>query len=301
MKSIKHPNVVELKEIATCASEKEGERDDVYLVFEYCDTDLSGLMDLSREKLIPWFDEETIKCYSYQLLVGLKFLHEMKIMHRDLKCSNILINKNNELKLADFGLSRSLSSMDRDYTNKVITLWYRPPELLLGSSRYNSNVDMWSVGCIIGELLVGKAIFNKTTENDQLEMILDICGSEGLETIETEKKNLLLKNMKLNKERKLREHLESIGKEKQGEDFKLSEIGFDLINKLLVIDGNERLSAKECLEHEWFNKVLKSNELDELKIPTSGAHELETKQYRRKKNEINKMNINKNIENNNNK
>lgn len=289
MKSIKHPNVVELKEIATCPSDKEGERDDVYLVFEYCDTDLSGLMDLSREGIIPWFNEEEVKCYIYQLLVGLKFLHENKIMHRDLKCSNILINENNELKLADFGLSRSLSSMEREYTNKVITLWYRPPELLLGSSKYNYSVDMWSVGCIIGELLVGKALFDKTKENDQLEAILDICGSKDIPLELREMKNSnLLKNMSLNKDRKLKEHLEMIGKMKQGEKYKLSENGFDLIDKLLVLDGNERLNAKECLEHKWFEKVLKPSELKKLEIPKSGAHEHETKQFRKKNAKLSK-------------
>lgn len=157
LKSLKHPNIVELKEIATSKAEN-GIGDDVYLVFEYVDTDLSGLMDMAREGGIPWFNETQIKCYMYQLLQALKFVHDHNIIHRDLKSSNILITEFNEVKLADFGLSRQMG-LERDYTNNVITRWYRPPELLLGCTKYKNSIDMWSIGCILAELLIGRSPF----------------------------------------------------------------------------------------------------------------------------------------------
>jgi CTD kinase subunit alpha len=114
------------------------------LIFEYLDYDLTGLIGHPSFKLtVP-----NITWLSYQLLDALACLHENRIIHRDLKCSNLLIDRRGNLKLADFGLARSLSVYKnrRCYTNRVITLWYRPPELLLGATDYKAEVDIWSAG-----------------------------------------------------------------------------------------------------------------------------------------------------------
>jgi len=125
------------------------------MVFEYMDHDLTGLSDRPGMR----FTIPQIKCYMKQLLLGLHYCHINQVLHRDIKGSNLLIDNHGILKLADFGLARSYSyDHTAHLTNRVITLWYRPPELLLGSTKYGPAVDMWSVGCIFAELLYGKPI-----------------------------------------------------------------------------------------------------------------------------------------------
>ncbi|PNX91220.1 cyclin-dependent kinase, partial [Trifolium pratense] len=120
------------------------------------DHDLTGLADRPGMR----FTVPQIKCYMRQLLTGLHYCHVNQVLHRDIKGSNLLIDNEGNLKLADFGLARSFSNEhNANLTNRVITLWYRPPELLLGTTRYGPAVDMWSVGCIFAELLHGKPIF----------------------------------------------------------------------------------------------------------------------------------------------
>jgi cyclin-dependent kinase 12/13 len=115
-----------------------------YLVFEYCDHDLFGLLDSG----LIQFNHDHIASFMYQLMSSLAYCHMKNFLHRDIKCSNILLNNNGKIKLADFGLARWYNSDDKDrlYTNKVITLWYRPPELLLGEEKYGPEIDIWSCG-----------------------------------------------------------------------------------------------------------------------------------------------------------
>uniref|UniRef100_A0A2K6UDW9 mitogen-activated protein kinase n=1 Tax=Saimiri boliviensis boliviensis TaxID=39432 RepID=A0A2K6UDW9_SAIBB len=139
-----------------------------YLVFEYMDHDLMGLL----ESGLVHFNENHIKSFMRQLMEGLDYCHKKNFLHRDIKCSNILLNNRGQIKLADFGLARLYSSEEsRPYTNKVITLWYRPPELLLGEERYTPAIDVWSCGCILGELFTKKPIFQANQELAQLELI----------------------------------------------------------------------------------------------------------------------------------
>ena len=146
LRQLTHTNIVNLKEIVMDARSITDIKNDTsfYLVFEYCDHDLFGLLDSGLIQL----DLEHVASFMRQLMSGLAYCHQRQFLHRDIKCSNILLNNNGKIKLADFGLARLYNADDKDrpYTNKVITLWYRPPELLLGEERYGPAIDIWSCG-----------------------------------------------------------------------------------------------------------------------------------------------------------
>ena len=158
LKSLNHDNVINMKEIVTSKNKSS-----IYMVFEYMDHDLTGLAGREGIK----FSIPQIKCYMQQLLTGLNYCHLNNILHRDIKGANLLIDNNGVLKLADFGLARSCAlENSRALTNRVITLWYRPPELLLGTQAYGPAVDTWSAGCIFAELLLGKPILQVRVSPD---------------------------------------------------------------------------------------------------------------------------------------
>uniref|UniRef100_A0A452HX83 Cyclin-dependent kinase 12 n=1 Tax=Gopherus agassizii TaxID=38772 RepID=A0A452HX83_9SAUR len=171
LRQLIHRSVVNMKEIVTDkqdALDFKKDKGAFYLVFEYMDHDLMGLL----ESGLVHFSEDHIKSFMKQLMEGLDYCHKKNFLHRDIKCSNILLNNSGQIKLADFGLARLYSSEEsRPYTNKVITLWYRPPELLLGEERYTPAIDVWSCGCILGELFTKKPIFQANLELAQLELI----------------------------------------------------------------------------------------------------------------------------------
>nr|KJB25072.1 hypothetical protein B456_004G175700 [Gossypium raimondii] len=183
LKKLHHENVIKLKEIVTSPGPEKDEqgrpdgnkyKGGIYMVFEYMDHDLTGLADRPGMR----FSVPQIKCYMRQLLTGLHYCHVNQVLHRDIKGSNLLIDNEGNLKLADFGLARSFSNdHNANLTNRVITLWYRPPELLLGATKYGPAVDMWSVGCIFAELLHGKPIFPGKDEPEQLNKIFELCGA----------------------------------------------------------------------------------------------------------------------------
>lgn len=149
---LKHENVVNLIEICRTKANSAKYKATFYLVFDFCEHDLAGLLSNVNVK----FSMGEIKKVMQQLLNGLFFIHSQKILHRDMKAANILITKNGVLKLADFGLARAISTSKAGhanrYTNRVVTLWYRPPELLLGERNYGSPVDLWGAGCIMAEV-----------------------------------------------------------------------------------------------------------------------------------------------------
>lgn len=149
------------------------------MVFEYMDHDLAGILTHPNFTFPPPQIKELLR----QMLEGLHYLHHRGILHRDIKGSNILLSANGQLKLADFGLARHYQKrrQNLDYTNRVITLWYRPPELLLGATAYGPAVDIWSIGCIMLEMFTRKAVFPGHGEIDQLSRIWDVMGSPTVE------------------------------------------------------------------------------------------------------------------------
>ena len=176
-----HQHIVALKDIAVSSS-----RSGVFLVFEYAEHDLASLLDNHyRLHHSSPFRESEVKKLVQQLLKAISFLHSRCIIHRDLKCSNLLYNHRGELKVADFGLARRIGRDDVDIndhskpcnlTPKVVSLWYRPPELLFGYERYDVGVDNFGAGCIMGELLLGKPVMDGRNEIDQLQKMLDFLG-----------------------------------------------------------------------------------------------------------------------------
>ncbi|VAH18785.1 unnamed protein product [Triticum turgidum subsp. durum] len=250
LKKLHHQNVIQLKEIVTSPGpdrDEQGKQIDgnkykgsIYMVFEYMDHDLTGLADKPGMR----FTIPQIKCYMKQLLTGLHYCHINQVLHRDIKGSNLLIDNEGNLKLADFGLARSFSSdHNANLTNRVITLWYRPPELLLGSTKYGPAVDMWSVGCIFAELLNGKPILPGKNEPDQLTKIFELCGTPDELIWPGVTKMPWYNNLK--PPRQLKRHVKDAFKHF---DFH----ALDLLERMLTLDPSKRISANEALDSEYF-------------------------------------------------
>ena len=156
LRRLDHPNVMKLEGIITSKLSSH-----IYLVFEYMEHDLSGLVSCPDIK----FTDSQIKCYMKQLLSGMEHCHSRGILHRDIKSSNILENNQGVLKIADFGLANfAKPKKQQNLTGRVVTLWYRPPELLLGATNYGEAIDLWSVGCVFAEMFVGRPLLKGRTE-----------------------------------------------------------------------------------------------------------------------------------------
>nr|XP_023019629.1 cyclin-dependent kinase 2-like [Leptinotarsa decemlineata] len=173
LKGLRHSSIVELLDVMQTT-------DKLYLVFEYLDLDLKRYLDNTRWTM----EAELVRSYMKQLVEALAYLHSHRILHRDLKPQNLLVDKEGHIKLADFGLSRSFSLPTRTYTHEVVTMWYRAPELLLGAKMYCTGIDIWSLGCIMAEMLMKKALFPGDSEIDQLYKIFKIMGTPSEENWE---------------------------------------------------------------------------------------------------------------------
>jgi len=246
LKELHHPNVIQLKEIVTSKATKENKgKSGIYMVFEYMDHDWTGLMINEGRNWKPTHAQ--IKCYMKQLLEGLHYCHANNVLHRDIKGSNLLINNKGELKLADFGLARPYSEQQSNYTNRVITLWYRPPELLLGGVQYGPAIDMWSAGCILAELLVGRAIFPGKNEIDQLELIFKFCGTphdQGWSEVDKMPWWHMFKPQKEQK-RNLSDILSKWSPNIPRE-------ALYLVERMLTLDPKKRITAKDALDADYF-------------------------------------------------
>ncbi|KAI5817843.1 kinase-like domain-containing protein [Pyronema omphalodes] len=240
LKEMNDPNIVKLLNIIA-----EGHK--VYLVFEFLDLDLKKYMEAIPANM--GLGEQMVKRFMNQLVSGVKYCHSHRILHRDLKPQNLLIDKEGNLKLADFGLARAFGVPLRTYTHEVVTLWYRSPEILLGGKQYSTGVDMWSVGCIFAEMCTRKALFPGDSEIDEIFKIFRLLGTPDDNTwpgvtsfpdfkssfpqwarVETEK---MVPN--------------------------LEPAGLDLLDAMLIYDPSQRISAKQALQHEYF---MTDNDMD---------------------------------------
>uniref|UniRef100_A0A7G3ADK2 Putative cyclin-dependent kinase cdk5 n=1 Tax=Lutzomyia longipalpis TaxID=7200 RepID=A0A7G3ADK2_LUTLO len=233
LKELKHENIVTLQDVLM-------EENRLYLIFEFLSMDLKKYMDsLPDNKML---DDELVKSYLHQITRAILFCHRRRVLHRDLKPQNLLINKDGLIKIADFGLGRCVGVPVRLYTHEIVTLWYRSPEILLGSKRYSCPVDIWSVGCIFAEMATRKPLFQGDSEIDQLFRMFRVLQTPteeiwpGVTSLPDYKstfpcwtQNQLAKQVK-----------------------NLSKSGLDLLQKMLTYNPVHRISAAKILEHEYF-------------------------------------------------
>mmetsp|Transcript_72024 Transcript_72024/g.168674 ORF Transcript_72024/g.168674 Transcript_72024/m.168674 type:complete len:458 (-) Transcript_72024:55-1428(-) len=265
-----HENIVRLLNVLKADNDQ-----DIYLICDYMESDLHAVI---RANIL----EEIHKQYIiYQLLKSLKFMHSGQMLHRDIKPSNILLNSDCQVKVCDFGLARSVVQQQDNAQNPVLTdyvatRWYRAPEILLGSTSYTKGVDLWSVGCILGELLSGKPIFPGTSTMNQLDRIMEVTGrpnSEDVEAIRSPFAATMLESLPMSRPRPLSEMFPSASVE-----------ALDLLRLCLQFNPNKRVSAKEALRHPYV--VQFHNPEDEfdcdrtIRIPIDDNTKLTVQDYR---------------------
>lgn len=265
LQSFNHPNVSTLTEIMV-ESQKI-----VYMIFDYADNDLSGLL-LNKQMKI---NVSQCKHIFKQLLQGMEYLHDNGILHRDIKGSNILIDNKGRLRITDFGLARRMKR-EKDYTNRVITLWYRPPELLLGSTKYSAEVDMWGCGCVLVELFNKSAAFQGQNELEQLDAIFKIMGTPTIE----QWPNLFEMPWFFMVIPQHTERYPNVFKERFAEVIP-SEACFELARGLLDYNQSKRLSASQALQSQYFKEEPAPEPL--VLEGYAGCHEYEVKLARRQR------------------
>ncbi|CAE6517630.1 unnamed protein product [Rhizoctonia solani] len=274
MKELKHVNIVRLHDVIHTETK-------LVLIFEYCEQDLKKYMDTHGER--GALDPNTVRSFMFQLLKGTAFCHDNRVLHRDLKPQNLLINRKGELKLGDFGLARAFGVPVNTFSNEVVTLWYRAPDVLLGSRTYNTSIDVWSCGCIFAEMITGVPLFRGRDNQDQLLLgsrtyntSIDVwsCGCIFAEMITgvplfrgRDNQDQLLNIMRIigtPDERVLRK-IAADSPEIQLKQYprypkvpwqqvvpKASPQAIDLLERLLQFDPTKRITAQEALAHPYF-------------------------------------------------
>jgi serine/threonine protein kinase len=234
LRQLRHPNIVELNDVVQDAGR-------LFLVFEFVDKDLKKFMENNEGPLAPG----VIKSFTYQLLAGLEYCHVRGVMHRDLKPQNILISRDGRLKIADFGLARAFVPPIRPFTHEVVTLWYRPPEILLGCKTYALPVDMWAVGTILAEMSTKRPLFPGDSEVDEIFKIFRVLGTPSEETWpgvtslqDWNEKFPIWPSLQIYKFMPT-----------------LEESGVDLVEQLMAIDPRRRISALEAMKHPYFSDL----------------------------------------------
>ncbi|KAG9004037.1 Cyclin-dependent kinase catalytic subunit [Tulasnella sp. JGI-2019a] len=248
LKELKDDNIVSLLDIVHADNK-------LFLVFEFLDMDLKKYMDhvgapteATKAVVARGLGPEVVQRFTYQMVKGLHYCHAHRILHRDLKPQNLLIDAEGNLKLADFGLARAFGIPLRTYTHEVVTLWYRAPEVLLGSRHYSTAIDMWSVGCIMAEMIMkGSSLFPGDSEIDQIFRIFRTMGTPnedtwpGVTSLPDYKPTFPQWGAQ-----DLRRVVEGIDEDAR-----------DLLEKTLLYDTAQRISAKRCLVHPYFDGVEK--------------------------------------------
>lgn len=237
----RHENIINIQDIIRAPTIDQMK--DVYIVQCLMETDLHKLLKTQT------ISNEHVCYFLYQILRGLKYIHSANVLHRDLKPSNLLLNTNCDLKICDFGLAR-IADPDHDHTGflteYVATRWYRAPEIMLNSKGYNKSIDVWSVGCILAEMLNNKPLFPGKHYLDQLNHILNIIGSpsdEDLRCIQNERARGYLINLP----RKPKVPFERIFPNADAN-------ALDLLEKMLTFNPNKRITVEEALSHIYLRQ-----------------------------------------------
>jgi len=238
MKELKHVNIVRLHDVIHTETK-------LILIFEFCEQDLKKYMDQHGDR--GALDAATVRSFMFQLLKGTNFCHENQVLHRDLKPQNLLINRKGELKLGDFGLARAFGVPVNTFSNEVVTLWYRAPDVLLGSRTYSTSIDVWSCGCIFAEMISGVPLFRGKDTQDQLLHIMRILGTpsdQQLAKMAKDSPEITLKPFPRCPKVDLQQVLP-----------KASPAAIDLLERLLKFDPAERISAVDALSHPYFTET----------------------------------------------
>jgi serine/threonine protein kinase len=244
LKELPHPNIVHLKDVVHTETK-------LYLIFEYLDHDLKKHMEARGSPL----SSQLVKSYMYQMLSGLTFCHTHRVLHRDLKPQNILIERDGTLRLADFGLARAFGLPIKTYTHEVVTLWYRAPEILMGLRQYSTPVDIWSLGCIFAEMAQKRPLFAGDSEIDQLFKIFRVLGTP------TEDSFPGVSNFPDYKPTFPKWRSQALARLVPS----LDENGLDLLRQMVCYDPAKRISSKAAMTHPYFD------DLDKLSLPDAYA------------------------------
>nr|XP_023030311.1 cyclin-dependent kinase 12-like isoform X2 [Leptinotarsa decemlineata] len=267
---LSHKNIVNLKEVISDAVDFKKAKQSLYLVMEFVEHDLKGLL----ESAIVDFNELHNASIMKQILEGLNYCHNRNILHRDIKTTNILMNSRGQVKLADFGLSRQVDPEDkqRPYTNNVVSYWYRSPELLMGQRRYGPAIDIWSCGCILGELFYKKPIFPGDSEVSQLLVISRICGTATPDVWPSVVNLPSFKTLRPKKifKRRLRDVFAC-----------LPPLALELLDNMLTLDPSERVTTEDAIKSSWL-KNINPESITPPKLPQYNCHELSVRSFRRK-------------------
>ncbi|XP_061679009.1 mitogen-activated protein kinase 12 isoform X2 [Syngnathoides biaculeatus] len=239
---MKHENVIGLLDVFT-ADLSLDKFNDFYLVMPFMGTDLGKLMKLQR------LSEEKIQYLVYQILKGLKYIHSAGIIHRDLKPGNLAINQDCELKILDFGLARQA---DNEMTGYVVTRWYRAPEVILSWMHYSQTVDIWSVGCIMAEMLQGKPLFKGSDHLDQLTEIMKLTGTpppEFLAKLQSDDAKSYIKSLKKVEKKDLHKVFPNANPQ-----------AVSVLEHMLLLDPESRATAADALSLPYFTEFREPEE-----------------------------------------
>jgi cyclin-dependent kinase len=236
LKELNHQNIVTLYDVILQNSDK------LYMVFEFIDQDLKMLMEKMKERPLP---VSYIKSFMFQLLQGLAYCHAHRVIHRDLKPQNLLVTDDGVIKLADFGLARPVTIPSRCYTHEVVTMWYRAPEILLGTRLYSTGIDIWSLGCIFSEMATTKPLFSGDSEIDQLFNIFRKLGTPNPETWEG------IERLPDYCPAFPKFHRQDLRTCVQG----LDENALDLLKQMLIYTPVHRTTAKYALSHPFLRDI----------------------------------------------
>ncbi|KAI8898385.1 negative regulator of the PHO system [Globomyces pollinis-pini] len=231
MKELRHPNIVALMDVLQTP-------ETLTMVFEFMDQDLKKFMDAQGGPLSP----EWIENFMFQLVNAIGFCHENRILHRDLKPQNLLINSRYELKLGDFGLARAYGIPLDTFSSEVVTLWYRPPDVLLGSRNYTTSIDIWSVGCIMGEMALGRPLFPGKTNEDQLLRIFKTMGTPNEQIWPGVSTHTGWKQFEIFPQRHIGSYISMLG-----------DSASDLLSKFLQYAPESRIDARNAIKHPYFH------------------------------------------------
>jgi serine/threonine protein kinase len=251
----------------------EGE---LFLVFDWMEHDLSALISSLRDPL----PLKTVKCYMKQILDGLHEIHFKKLMHRDIKAANMLLNNRGQIFIADLGL---MTTTKREiFSNNVITRWYKPPEILLGSTQYSTEVDMWGIGCVLFEMITGKPLFPGNDDKHQLKLILDLCGTEVLHKSNRAEPRSL---SNLPGYQDATTTFPSIVPSRFRSCFRhFPPEVLDFLDSLLTLEPTKRIKADEALDHDFFWTGVEPAKEEEVQSHPP-LHEYELKQRRKSEKE----------------